>query len=98
MMTATLRAEGAASGSVTAQCELSEGVHGRTMHITPTHPVQFSVDYPDRSLNRATTAFRAVVALPILAVLAAVSGGVWQWSSDSGLADAGAGGVLFFGA
>jgi hypothetical protein len=61
-----------------------------------TYPVRFSVDYPDRSLNRATTAFRLVVALPIFVVLAAVSGGVWQWSrGDGSTAAAAAGGLLF---
>jgi hypothetical protein len=29
------------------------------------YPVQFSVDYPDRPLNRLTTAFRIFVAIPI---------------------------------
>ena len=67
------------------------------MHTTQTHPIHFSVDYPDRPLNRTTTAFRAVVALPILAVLGAVSGGAWQWTNDGGSAVAAAGGLLFFG-
>jgi hypothetical protein len=63
------------------------------------HPVTFSVDYPDRPLNRTTTAFRAVVAIPVLALLAVVSGGIWQWSDESGstAVAAGAGGLLFFG-
>jgi len=62
-----------------------------------TYPVQFSVDYPDRALNRATTAFRVVAAIPILIVLAVVSGGAWQWSHESGSVAAGAGGLLFVG-
>jgi hypothetical protein len=33
------------------------------------YPVQFSVEYPDRPLNRLTTAFRIFVAIPILIVL-----------------------------
>ena len=49
------------------------------------YPVRFSVDYPDRDLNRVTTAFRIFVAIPILIVLSAVSGA------------AGVGGQLFFG-
>jgi len=63
-----------------------------------TYPVQFSVDYPDRPLNRLTTAFRIVVVIPIGIVLAAVSGGTWQWTSDSGTSEAaaGAGGLLVF--
>ena len=64
-----------------------------------THPVQFSVDYPDRPLNRLTTAFRILVAIPILIVLGSVSGGTWQWSYGKGITAvaAGAGGLLFFG-
>jgi Domain of unknown function (DUF4389) len=42
------------------------------------HPVSFSVDYPDRPLNRVTTFFRIFVAIPILIVLALLSGGTWQ--------------------
>jgi hypothetical protein len=68
------------------------------MEPTTTYPVRFSVDYPDRVLNRLTTAFRLVVVIPIGVVLGAVSGGTWQWSSDQGTTDvaAGAGGLLFF--
>jgi hypothetical protein len=63
------------------------------------YPVQFSVDYPDRALNRLTTFFRIIVAIPILMVLGSVSGGAWQWSSGSQttVVAAGAGGLLFFG-
>ena len=35
------------------------------MYPATTYPVQFSVDYPDRPLNRATTALRIFVAIPI---------------------------------
>jgi len=59
---------------------------------THPYPVRFSVDYPDRPLNRWTTAFRLVVAIPVLAVLAVVSGAVWQ--ADVAV---GAGGMLFLG-
>jgi Domain of unknown function (DUF4389) len=38
------------------------------------YPVEFAVAYPDRSLNRLTTAFRIIVAIPILIVAAALSG------------------------
>ena len=40
----------------------------------PTYPVQLSVDYPDRTLNRLTTAFRIFTAIPILIVAALLSG------------------------
>ncbi len=70
------------------------------MEGTPGYPVQFSVSYPDRDLNRATTFFRIFAAIPILIVLAAVDGGT-NYSSHSGHYTwsfaAGAGGVLVFG-
>lgn len=39
------------------------------------YAIRLAVDYPDRDLNRLTTAFRIFVAIPVLIVLAAVSGG-----------------------
>lgn len=54
------------------------------------YPVQFSVDYPDRPLNRLTTLLRLVTIIPIALVLGAVGGGSWLRTS------AGAGGLLFF--
>jgi Domain of unknown function (DUF4389) len=63
------------------------------------YPVQFSVDYPGRPLNRLSTAFRIFLVIPIAIVLGAVSGGTWQWTYSSGTTAvaAGAGGLLFFG-
>jgi hypothetical protein len=65
----------------------------------PSYPVQFSVDYPDRPLNRLTTFFRLIVAIPILILLGTVAGGTWQWTYDdnSTAVAAGTGGLLFFG-
>jgi hypothetical protein len=62
------------------------------------YPVQFSVDYPDRSLNRLTTAFRIFVAIPILILLASVSGSSWLRvsSNTTTYTMSGAGGLLFF--
>src|SRR6266536_3465086 len=62
------------------------------------YPVQFSVDYPDRPLNRLTTFFRLFTVIPIAIVLGAVDGGVWQWTSNgrTTAVAAGAGGLLFF--
>lgn len=61
------------------------------------YPVSFSVDYPDRSLDRVSTLFRLFIALPILVVLGAVSAWAWGGSSgdDAGTGAAGAGGLLF---
>ena len=65
------------------------------------YPVRFSVDYPDRSLDRPSTGFRIFMAIPILIVLGAVSSaGSWDWSNGNGNAQsaaAGAGGLLFLG-
>ena len=61
------------------------------------YPVRFSVDYPDRELNRWTTFFRLFMAVPILIVLGSVGGGTWEWSEQGRAAATGAGGLLFFG-
>ena len=60
--------------------------------------MQFSVDYPDRPLNRLTTFFRIFVAIPIVIVLSVVAGGTWQWAYDDStvVVAAGTGGLLFF--
>jgi hypothetical protein len=63
------------------------------------YPVRFTVDYPDRPLDRLTTGFRIFVVIPILIVLGAVSGGgSWESSYDNTrTTTAAAGGLLFFG-
>ncbi|HKF18469.1 MAG TPA: DUF4389 domain-containing protein [Candidatus Dormibacteraeota bacterium] len=63
------------------------------------YPVQFSVDYPDRPLNRLTTFFRIFVAIPILIVLGTVGAGTYETSTSRGttVVIAGVGGVLFLG-
>jgi hypothetical protein len=45
----------------------SRGGHG--------YPLTFSVDYPDRALNRLTTAFRIFTAIPIVILATTVEGG-----------------------
>ncbi|HYT80837.1 MAG TPA: hypothetical protein VEQ37_16585 [Actinomycetota bacterium] len=63
-----------------------------------TSPVQFSVDYPDRSLNRLTTGLRIFVAIPILILLGTVSGSTWAGGTHRAcFAVSGAGGILFVG-
>ncbi len=63
------------------------------------YPVQFSVAYPDRDLNRLTTFFRIFAAIPILIVLGAVDGGS-SYTTHVGHHTqnfaAGAGGTLIF--
>jgi hypothetical protein len=61
-----------------------------------TYAVRLEVDYPDRKLNRLTTAFRIFVAVPILVVLAVVSGGsIGAGRNHGGMAMAG--GLLVLG-
>jgi hypothetical protein len=57
-----------------------------------TYPVQFSVEYPNRELNRLTTGFRIIVAIPILVVGAALGGHGW---GGAGAGIGGSVGVLF---
>jgi hypothetical protein len=64
---------------------------------SPVYPVRFTVDYPDRPLNRLTSGLRIVAAVPILFVLLWVSGSGLIWSGGGQSAAAGAGGVLFLG-
>jgi hypothetical protein len=51
------------------------------------YPVEYSVDYPDRPLNRLTTFFRVFVVIPIAIVLVLLEGG----GSGYGTAAVGAG-------
>ena len=47
--------------------------YGQTAGEAP-YPVQFSVEYPDRDLNRLTSALRIFVAIPILIVAGTIGG------------------------
>lgn len=56
-------------------------------------PVQFSVEYPDRPLNRLTTAFRIFTVIPIAIVLAAITGYQASWSDETGASTVAVGGT-----
>jgi len=64
------------------------------------YPVTFTVDYPDRDLNRLTTAFRIIVAIPIIILIGSIDGSSWGWQNwDNGHGAtfaAGGAGILFF--
>jgi hypothetical protein len=60
---------------------------------SPPYAVQLDVDYPDRELNRVTTAFRIVVAVPIIIVLGAVGGATLGFGVRA--SSAAAGGLVF---
>jgi hypothetical protein len=62
------------------------------------YPVQFSVDYPDRQLNRLTTAFRVFTVIPIAVVLGALGGFSEAWESGGKTTTVALGGTgLLFG-
>jgi hypothetical protein len=42
--------------------------------MTATYPLEYDVEYPDRKLNRLTSAFRILMAIPIVIVLTAIAG------------------------
>jgi hypothetical protein len=73
------------------------------MEMEPTtaagYPVQFDVTYPDRALNRLTTAFRLIVAIPIVIVAATLGGGEGGYArGEQGWSIAGGtAGLLFLG-
>jgi hypothetical protein len=55
------------------------------------HPLEFDVEYPDRDLDRLTTAFRLFTAIPIMIVLASI-GGVTTVATGAGTRTVVAGG------
>jgi hypothetical protein len=62
------------------------------------YPVQFSVAYPDRQLNRLTTFFRLFVAIPILIVVGTLGGETSaSWGEHSYKMAGSAGGLLVLG-
>jgi hypothetical protein len=66
------------------------------VETTTQYPVQFSVVYPDRDLNRLTTGFRLIVAIPIFIVAASLGGEYSGWSGNQGWGYAGGAGALLF--
>ena len=63
------------------------------------YPVRFAVDYPDRSLNRLTTALRVFTVIPIAIVLGTIGGIDTTWGDPDGdtarTVVVGGGGLLF---
>jgi uncharacterized protein DUF4389 len=65
--------------------------------IVADYPVQFSVNYPDRPLDRLRTGFRIFTVIPIAIVLATVAGSTWESSSRASVVVVGGSGLLFLG-
>ena len=51
------------------------------------YPVTLSIDYPDRPLNRLTTAFRVFTVIPIAIVLGSIAGYTNQYDASGGERD-----------
>jgi hypothetical protein len=58
------------------------------------YPVAFSMEYPERDLNRLTTAFRIFTVIPIAIILTLLGGGGWGSWEGSWLPAAGVGAGL----
>jgi hypothetical protein len=62
-----------------------------TSIASPLYPVRLEIDYPDRALNRVTSAFRVLTALPVLLIVCLVN-----WGRSSGLLTVPLGLMLLF--
>ena len=51
----------------------------------PSYPVTFSVDYPERELNRLTSAFRIFTVIPIAILIALMPGGATTYGATAGI-------------
>jgi hypothetical protein len=60
------------------------------------YPVQFDVDYPSRPLGRLATAFRFLIAIPIVVVLTMLSGSTFNDSDHSTMNSLVIGGAAVF--
>jgi len=65
------------------------------MEAGTSYPLQYDVEYPDRELNRLTTAFRIFMVIPIGIVLATLSGETASWGTDQWHWGATTAGLLF---
>lgn len=64
--------------------------------MNSSYPLHFRVDYPDHPLDRLSTFFRPIVALPIAVVLVAVSAAAFPYGAPGPLVATG-GGLLVLG-
>jgi hypothetical protein len=64
--------------------EATQPPHTPAQPPTPRYPVTLSVEYPDRDLDRVSTAFRIFTVIPIAIVLGSLGGYSGQWASGGG--------------
>lgn len=65
--------------------------------MNETYPLTYSVEYPDRPLNRLSTFFRIFAAIPIAIVLGTVAHATYGGWDENGTTYIAAGGLLFAG-
>ena len=66
------------------------------MEQTIQYPVEFSVDYPQKPLDKVSTFFRIFAVIPIAIIVGLVSGGSETWISAGGLLFAATGLMIVF--
>jgi len=59
------------------------------------YPISLSIDYPDKKMNRITTFFRLLTAIPIFIILGLIAGGIFGWHEDRWMFPIMAGGLIF---
>ena len=52
-----------------------------TTASAPKYPATLAIDYPDRMLNRLTSFFRLIVAIPICVVIGLMTNGAFSWGA-----------------
>jgi hypothetical protein len=67
----------------------------RDKNKSPSYPVSLKIDYPDGDLNRLTSVFRVILIVPIVLLLALVSGPGWDSAEHAWRFPFTAGGILF---
>ena len=64
------------------------------MNADAPYPVQYSVDYPDRPLNRLSTFFRLLLVIPIAIVIGLIEGGGYAYGGGRAAGAIGAAGLV----
>ena len=65
------------------------------MEPSAEYPVSLSIDYPERDLDRLTTALRIFMIIPIAIVLSLLTGGTQRWEGDGWEYQYASGGLVF---
>jgi hypothetical protein len=60
-------------------------------------PASLTVDYPSKPLDKVSTFFRLILIIPIFLIFSMINGGVFEWTADDVVYQAGGtGGIIFF--